>query len=115
MVTEHGTNSSTPEVPEQAGKILAQFAGYVGFKTIEMGLASGLFAALNDNPGGLSAEELAAAAGTDAFYKIYVLAPQMDNLLLNPEFPRYVGGIIDVFTEPEIFDNFNKISVKPKS
>ena len=127
MVTEHGTNSSTPEVPEQAGKILAQFAGYVGFKTIEMGLASGLFAALNDNPGGLSAEELAAAAGTDAFYtgvwskaaygaslvelnnnKKYVLAPQMDNLLLNPEFPGYVGGIIDVFTEPEIFDNFNK-------
>jgi len=127
VVTEHGTNSSTPEVPEQAGKILAQFAGYVGFKTIEMGLASGLFAALNDNPGGLSAEELAAAAGTDAFYtgvwskaaygaslvelnnnKIYVLAPQMDKLLLNPEFPGYVGGIIDVFTEPEIFDNFNK-------
>jgi len=34
-----------PEVPEQAGKILSQFAGYVGFKTIEIGLNHGLFEA----------------------------------------------------------------------
>ena len=127
MVTEHGANSSTPEVPEQAGKLLAQFAGYVGFKTIEIGLTNGLLAALNDNPNGLSAEELAAAAGTEAFYtgvwskaaygaslielnddQKYVLAPHMDKLLLNADFPGYVGGIINVFTKPEIFDNFNE-------
>ena len=71
--------------------------------------------------------EHAAAAGTEAFYtgvwskaaygaslielnddQKYVLAPHMDKLLLNPEFPGYVGGIIDVFIKPEIFDNFNE-------
>jgi hypothetical protein len=35
-----------------------------------MGLANGLLAALNDNPNGLSAEELANAAGTEAFYTV---------------------------------------------
>ena len=94
-----------------------------------MGLANGLLAALNDNPsrGGLSAEELAAGAGTDEFYtgvwskatcgaaliglnsdQNYVRTPHMEKLLLNPEFPGYVGGIIDVLTKPEIFDNFNE-------
>jgi ubiquinone/menaquinone biosynthesis C-methylase UbiE len=129
VVTEHGANSEQPtgpEVPEQAGKLLAHFAGYVGFKTIEMGLDNGLLAALNDHPEGLSVEELANAAGTEAFYtgvwasgaygaaliernsdEKYVLAPHMDKLLLNPEFPGYVGGIINVFTQPEMFDRFN--------
>ena len=32
----------------------------------------------------------------------------MEKLLLNPEFPGYVGGIIDVLTKPAIFDNFNE-------
>lgn len=129
MTSEHGQNSqnnSTPEVPEQAGKIFSQFAGYVGFKTIEMGLANGLLEALNTHPDGLSADELAAAAGTESFYTgvwakaaygpslielgedgKYVLAPHMDKLLLNPEFPGYVGGIINVFKQPEMFDSFN--------
>ena len=117
----------TPEVPEQAGKLLAQFAGYVGFKTIEMGLNNGLFEALRQHPDGLTADELAGAAGTEKFYTgvwskaaydagilelaeadKYVLASHMDKLLLDPEFPGYVGGIIGVFTQPEMFDNFNK-------
>ena len=38
----------------------------------------------------------------------YVRAPHMEKLLLNPEFPGYVGGIIDVLTKPAIFDNFNE-------
>jgi hypothetical protein len=53
VTSEHGQNSQgnvIPEVPEQAGKILSQFAGYVGFKTIEMGLANGLLEALNSHP-----------------------------------------------------------------
>ncbi|MBT4125549.1 MAG: class I SAM-dependent methyltransferase [Chloroflexi bacterium] len=77
-------------------------------------------------PDGLSADELASAAGTEAFYTgvwaksaygasllelntegKYVLAPHMDKLLLNPEFPGYVGGIINVFKQPEMFDSFN--------
>ena len=116
-----------PEVPEQAGKILASFAGYVGFKTIEMGLANGLFEALRQNPDGLTVEGLAGAAGTDKFYTgvwsqaafgagileqsgtdKYVLAPHMDKLLLDTEFPGYVGGIVTVFGQPEVFDKFNE-------
>lgn len=119
--------ATVPEVPVQAGKILTQFAGYVGFKTIEMGLSNGLLAALAEHPEGLTSNELANAAGTEAFYtgvwgkaayaaellelndsQKYVLAPHMDKLLLNPEFPGYVGSIIGVFGGPEIFDNFNE-------
>ncbi|MCI0882619.1 MAG: hypothetical protein J4O05_10960, partial [Chloroflexi bacterium] len=95
------TPTAQPEVPEQAGKILAQFAGYVGFKTIEMGLNNGLFEALRQHPDGLAADDLAREAGTDKFYTgvwskaaygagileqsgadKYVLAPHMDKLLL---------------------------------
>ena len=62
------TSTGRAEVPEQAGKILSQFAGYVGFKTIEIGLNNGLFEALRQHPGGLTADELAGEAGTDEFY-----------------------------------------------
>ncbi len=37
----------------------------------------------------------------------YVLAPHMDKLLLNAEFPGYGGGIINAFKQPEMFDAFN--------
>ena len=116
-----------PDVPEQAGKILAQFAGYVGFKTIEMGLNNGLFEALRQHPDGLTTDELASEAGTDKFYTgvwsqaaygagvleqsgadKYVLAPHMDKLLLDADFPGYVGGIVTVFGQPEMFDSFNE-------
>jgi hypothetical protein len=71
VTTSNGAQISQPtgpEVPEQAGKILSQFAGYVGFKTIEIGLNNGLFEALRQHPGGLTADELAGEAGTDEFY-----------------------------------------------
>ena len=56
------------EVRQQAGKLLTQFAGYVGFETINMGLKNGLLAALAESEAGLTSAELAAAAGTDRFY-----------------------------------------------
>ena len=71
MTTSNGAQipqPTGPEVPEQAGKILSQFAGYVGFKTIEIGLNNGLFEALRQHPGGHTADELAGEAGTDEFY-----------------------------------------------
>ena len=121
------TPTAQPEVPEQAGKILAQFAGYVGFKTIEMGLNNGLFEALLQHPDGLAPDDLAREAGTDKFYTgvwskaaygagileqsgadKYVLAPHMDKLLLDSDFPGYVGGIVSVFSQPEMFDKFDE-------
>jgi ubiquinone/menaquinone biosynthesis C-methylase UbiE len=114
------------EVKQQAGKLLTQFAGYVGFETINIGLRNGLLSALAENIDGLTTAELASAAGTDEFYTgvwaraaygaelieidsedRYTLAPHMDNLLLNQDFPGYVGGITGVFSQPEIFDNFS--------
>lgn len=120
--------NATPqiEVQQQAGKLIAQFAGYVGFKTIEMGLKNGLLSTLAENPNGLTADELAERAGTDAFYTgvwsraaygaeilevdqedRYRLAPHIDQLLLNSEFPGYVGGIPAVFSQPELFETFS--------
>ena len=130
---EGASAPAQPEVPEQAGKILGHYAGYVGFKTIEMGLDNGLFEALNQHPEGLTVDGLASAAGTDAFYTgvwgkaaygagfvelvdedKYVLAPHMDKLLLDVEFPGYVGGIVGVFRRSELFDSFNQNLVSGK-
>ena len=36
----------------------------------------------------------------------YSLAPHMDNLLLDKDFPGYIGGIPGVLVQPEIFDRF---------
>lgn len=125
-----GTTTTTeipqPDVQQQAGKLITQFAGYVGFKTIKMGLDNGLLQALAANPEGLTADELAETAGTDEFYtgvwaraaygaevievdgqSRYSLAAHMQNLLLNEDFPGYVGGITNVFSAPEIFDDFS--------
>ena len=118
--------TTEPDVQQQAGKFLAQFAGYVGFKTIKMGLDNGLIQTLADNPDGLIAEQLAAQAGTDVFYtevwaraaygaevievdakSRYTLAAHVEDLILNTDFPGYIGGIVGVFSEPEIFDNFS--------
>ena len=119
--------TAQPEVPEQAAKILANFAGYVGFKTMEMGLNNGLFEALRQHPDGLTADELASEADTEKFYTgvwskaaygagileqsgadKYVLAPHMDKLLLDSDFPGYVGGVISVFSQPEVFEKFDE-------
>lgn len=116
-----------PTVPQQAGKLLTQFAGYVGFKTIEIGIKNRLLAVLAENPHGLTANELAANAHTDEFYtgvwaraaygaelididgeNRYTLAPHIDDLLLNQDFTGYVGGIPGVFGQPEMFDNFSE-------
>jgi SAM-dependent methyltransferase len=38
----------------------------------------------------------------------YILAPHMDKLLLDQDFPGYVGGIPMVVTQPEMFDSFSE-------
>ena len=120
------TENSQPEIQQQAGKLIGQFAGYVGFRTIKIGLDNGLLQTLADSPGGLTAEQLAKSAETDEFYtgvwaraaygaelieidgqNRYTLASHMENLLLNEDYPGYVGGITNVFSAPEIFDEFS--------
>lgn len=120
------TEQSAPSVQQQAGKLLTQFAGFVGLKTIKIGIDNGLFSTLAEHEEGLTAQELAAHAETDEFYtgvwaraayaaevieidgqNRYTLAAHVNNLILNEEFPGFIGGITGVFNEPEIFDNFS--------
>lgn len=119
------TQSPSPqqEIQQQAGKILSQVAGYVGVKTMEIGLRSGLVEEIAKQPQGISADDLAKKLGFDPLYTLvwcrsayaaevldlcenqtYILAPHMETLLLNQDFPGNVGGLPAVFTQPEMFD-----------
>jgi SAM-dependent methyltransferase len=108
------------EVRQQAGRLLAQLAGYVGVRTIEIGLRSGLLEAVASYPLGITAEALAEETGLDPLYlevwcrsayaaevlevgehDAYSLAPNMDQ-----DFPGYIGGIPGMLVQPEIFDRF---------
>jgi len=116
---------TAPSVREQAGKVLAHIAGYVGGRTIEIGLAHGLFDALAAQPDGLTAAELAARTGRDPSYVAvwcrsavagellegsgggpFRLAAHMDTVLLNAESPAYAGGTMSVIAQPDVFDDF---------
>ncbi|HLO36615.1 MAG TPA: class I SAM-dependent methyltransferase [Candidatus Deferrimicrobium sp.] len=130
MITEIATPSTQVQVPtvkDQAGKILAHVAGYVGSRTIEIGLASGLVATLAERNEGLTAAGLAAAAEMDPLYVEvwcrsalandvlertddggYRLAPHMRTILLDRESAAYVGGTLSVLAQPEIFDRFGE-------
>ena len=113
------------EVQQQAGKLLSQIAGYVGVRTIDIGLSSGLLEAVASYPLGITAEALAEETGLDPLYlevwcrsayaaevlelgehEAYTLAPHMDKLLMDKDFPGYIGGIPGVMLQPEIFDRF---------
>ncbi len=111
------------EIQQQAGKILSQVAGYAGVKTMEIGLRFGLFEEIAKHPRGIQAADLAKQKGFDPLYvrvwcrsaygaevldigegETYKLAPHMVTLLLDQDFPGYVGGMPTVFTQPEMFD-----------
>jgi ubiquinone/menaquinone biosynthesis C-methylase UbiE len=59
---------AAPPLPQQAGRLLGQVAGYVGYRTIAIGLRRGLIAALADAGGPATADELADRLGLDPFY-----------------------------------------------
>lgn len=115
------------EIKQQAGKLLGSVAGYVAMRTIELGLSKGLFKEINKHPNGIEVSALATNTNLDSFYvnvwaraayaaevlelkedDTYILAPHMDKLLLDPEFPGHVGGVFNVMLQPEIFDTFSK-------
>ncbi len=114
------------EIQQQAGKIISQVAGYVGVKTIDMGTKLGMLAELAKHPDGMTSDALADALSMDAFYMgvwcqaaygaeildadgdKFKLAPHMDKLLLDKDFPGYVGGMPSIMVQPEMFDTFAK-------
>lgn len=101
-------------LPEQALVLLSQVAGYVGHRTVAIGLRRGLIRALADRPG-IMAETLAEALNLDRSYVAvwcrgalaagivdrsddgYRLAAHMETLLLDTTSPAYVGGVFLVF------------------
>jgi ubiquinone/menaquinone biosynthesis C-methylase UbiE len=117
--------SPQQEIQQQAGKVLGMVAGYVGVRTLDIGLKHGLFEALRDN-GALTPDELAAAAGVDPFYAMvwcrsayanelvekdgerFSLAAHMDKLLLDTEFPGHVGGLPAVMLAHDVFGRFSE-------
>ena len=116
--------ATQPELKEQAGRLLGNIAGYVGHRTIEIGLRLGLVAELAQQPDGMTPETLASHTSLDSFYVgvwcqsafaaevleesegRYRLAPHMATLLLDVDSPAYMGGTFVVLTQPEIFDSY---------
>lgn len=110
-----------PTVKDQAGTLMQQLAGYVGHRTIAIGLRNGLFQTLANEPDGMSTDDLAAKHGFDGFYLAVWgraalgagvldrtetggvrLAPHMATLLLDKESPTYVGGVFIVLEQHEM-------------
>ena len=57
--TSQPTQQVQREVQQRAGKVLSQVAGYVGLRTIDIGLQHGLLETLAKAPLGMTAEALA--------------------------------------------------------
>ncbi len=112
-------------IQSQASALLGQVAGYVGVRTVDMGLRLGLFQELEAQPKGITPKDLAAATQLDPFYTEvwcraangagtidlvgndhYQLAPHMATLLLDDTSPAFVGAIFSLMEQPEIFDGF---------
>lgn len=122
------TPGTEPTVKDQAGKLVLQIAGYIGYRTIKIGLDNGIYEAITRHPGGVSASELAAELQLDPLYTSvwcrsafaaetldlvdgdrYVLAAHMGSLLLDPESPAQLGAAFAIFEQQEVFDRFSSV------
>ena len=112
-------------VQQQAGKLLSQVAGYVGVRTMDIGLRLGLLEEIARHSHGITAEALAKQKELDPLYvqvwcrsayasevlelgegQTFRLAPYVDRLLLNQDFPGYIGSLPRIMVQPEIFEQF---------
>ena len=97
----------------------------MGVRTIDIGLRFRLLEEIVKHPRGITAEALAKVKGLDPFYvqvwcrsayasellelgenQTYRLAPYIDKLLLEEDFPGYIGAMSRLMVHPEIFDEF---------
>jgi SAM-dependent methyltransferase len=119
------TTAPAPTLAETAPTVLSLLAGYVGHRTVTIGLRTGLLQTLADRPGS-SADDLADARGLDPFYVSvwcraavaaslterdgagYRLRDHMATLLLDSTSPAFVGGVFGVLEAPEIFGRFEQ-------
>ncbi len=126
MTTQIQQHDETVTPQQQAGAMLALVAGYAGVRTVDLGLASGLVAALDARPGA-GADDLAEELGLDDLYVAvwcrsafaagvldrdgdgYRLAPHLGTLLLDTGHPAYVGGLFPLVQQPEMFGRFGDV------
>lgn len=119
---------TTPTIQQQTAEVVMPLAaGYVGHRTIAIGLRQGLVATLADHPDGLTPDDLAQARGFDPFYVSvwcqaglasgfleergdtelrYALGPHIATLLLDDTSPAYVGAQFTLMEQPEMFEWF---------
>ena len=117
------------EIKDQVGTMLGLIAGYVGHRTVAIGLRSGLVASLAAD-GPADPDTLADRTQLDPFYvfawcraaygagvcdrgddgdgdgDVYCLAPHLETVLLDTGSPAYVGGVFGVLEQPEMFTRF---------
>jgi SAM-dependent methyltransferase len=121
-------------IQEQAPRLLAHVAGYVGHRTVALGLRLGLITALAEAAAPVTSDQLAEQLDLDPFYVAvwcrgalaaglcelvegasgvpvdmegaYRLAPHMGSLLLDITHPAYLGGVFTVMEQHEVFDRF---------
>jgi SAM-dependent methyltransferase len=117
------TGAAAPTLAETAPTVLSLLAGYVGHRTVSIGLRTGLIRTLDDRPGS-TPDDLAEACGLDPFYVSvwcraalaagvterdgtgHRLVDHMATLLLDTTSPAFVGGVFDVLEAPEMFGRF---------
>jgi ubiquinone/menaquinone biosynthesis C-methylase UbiE len=118
---------TAPSMQDTAGALLGNAAGYVGYRTISMGLRQGLIQALADSEDGATSDELAAKLGCDSLYTAvwcraalgagvvehhgdrYAMTPHAATLLLDRESPGYVGALFPTLEQPEVFARFESV------
>src|SRR4051812_13204081 len=118
----------TATLVETAPKVLGLIAGYVGHRTVAIGLRTGLLAQLADRPGS-TADDLAEVLDFDPFYVSvwcraafaagitdrdgagFRLADHVATLLLDTGSPAFVGGVFGGCEAPEMFGRFEDVLV----
>jgi SAM-dependent methyltransferase len=122
-LTAPATAGTGPTLADAAPAVLSLVAGYVGHRTVAMGLRRGLIRHLADHPGA-TADDLAEALDLDPFYVSvwcraavaagvleregagFRTAPHMATLLLDDASPAYAGALFPVFEQPEMIGRF---------
>jgi SAM-dependent methyltransferase len=116
--------TTTSTIQQHASVILDQVAGYVGHRTIQVGLRHGLFGRIAGHPNGVAAADLASESGLDPFYlEVWCRAavatgvldasgpgvrvdPLTVSLLTDRDSAAYLGGLFPLLDQPEVFDLF---------
>lgn len=104
--------------------LLGHVAGYVGHRTVQIGVHHGIFVRLAAHPEGISPAKLAAESGFDPFFLqtwcrsahaagvvelsdgVCRIDPITVTLLTDRDSPAYLAGLFPLLDQPEMFDVF---------